>query len=240
MTETTRGRRQRRQREDVLAVAADLLLQRGVDRFSLRELARRTDYTPGALYNFFPGKQALLDELTERVFERFDAYLGAVSSDLPVAERLAQLSDAYMRFAEEHGEEYQLVFTRIPAPGSTSFDDADAVPRPWSHLVDACRDGAIGGDLKARSHEAARVVFFQFFALHHGLAMLRLTRMKALPPQVFEPLAEAVRADFVRGLLSRPAERGAGDTSPRPGRPGPPVAPSQTTQRTSRRSKEES
>lgn len=205
MDDSTRGRRQRRRREDLLDAASLLLLERGHEGFSLRELARRTDYTPGALYNFFPGKDALMEELSRRVFTHFDAYLAEVPRDLPAGRRLALLSDAYLRFAAENAEEYLLLFTRIPAPGSTTFDDPEAAPEPWRHLIDACREGAMAGELRARDHEQARLAFFQFFALHHGLAMLRLTRMKELPAPLFEGLSRGVRETFIAGLLDTPA-----------------------------------
>ena len=208
MNGSTRGRRQKRQRQEVLAAAADLLLERGLDGFSLRELARRTDYTPGALYNFFPGKDALLEELTGQVFDRFGAYLADVPRDLPAAQRLLRLSEAYMRFARENPEEYLLLFTRIPAPGSTTFDDPAAAPRPWLHLIEACRDATLAGELRARDEQEARLAFFQFFCVHHGLAMLRLTRMKELPDGLFEGLSSGVRQTFVAGLLATtPATR---------------------------------
>lgn len=202
MTGSTRGRRQKRQRDDLLDAAAQLLLEHGLEGFSLRELARRTDYTPGALYNFFPGKDALLAELAGRVFERFDAYLADVPRDLPAGRRLSLLSDAYLRFAAENPEEYLLLFTHIPAPGSMTFDDPDVAPAPWRHLIDACRDGAIAGELQARDDPQARLVFFQYFALHHGLAMLRLTRMRELPAPLFDGLSRGVRETFIAGLLT--------------------------------------
>ena len=214
MTDTTRGRRQKRQRDELLDLAAQLLLDRGLEGFSLRELARRADYTPGALYNFFPGKDALLEELTRRVFTHFDAYLAEVPHDVPTGRRLALLSDAYQRFAIENPEEYLLLFTRIPAPGSTTFDDPASAPEPWRHLIDAFRQGALAGELRARDDEQARLAFFQFFALHHGLAMLRLTRMKELPVPFFEGLSRGVRESFVAGLLDTPDTHPTGDGSP--------------------------
>lgn len=215
MTETTRGRRQKRQRDELLDLAAELLLERGVEGFSLRELARRADYTPGALYNYFPGRDALLGELTQRVFTHFDAYLAEVPHDLPAGRRLALLSDAYQRFAVENPEEYLLLFLRIPAPGSTTFDDPDAAPEPWRHVIDACRQGVLSGGLRARDDEQGRLAFFQFFALHHGLAMLRLTRMRDLPAPFFEGLSRGVRESFVAGLLASSVTPSSGDGPPR-------------------------
>jgi AcrR family transcriptional regulator len=204
MTGSPRGRRRRVRKEEILVAATELLLETGVEGFSLRELARRTDYTPGALYGFFSSKEALLDELAESVFSRMQEHFADVPTARPFHERLDLLSDAYMEFALGHPQEYLMVFTRIPAPDSTTFDVTAPVPAPWTAIVDAFKDGASSGELRVRSADDARTAFFQFFALHHGLAMLRLTRMRDLPEQTFEPISAAARSAFTAALLTAP------------------------------------
>ena len=128
MSASTRGRRRRRTEEELLDLAAALLLEVGAERFSLRELARRADYSPGALYGYFAGKEALLDALAERVLQRLGDALGAAVGDGPATLRLAALGEAYLEFASSHRDEYLLLFTRIPAPGEMRFDDPEAAP----------------------------------------------------------------------------------------------------------------
>jgi AcrR family transcriptional regulator len=213
---STRGRRRRRTSEEILDLAAELLLEGGAEGFSLRELARRADYTPGALYGYFPSKEALLDALAERVLQRLGDALGAVPTGTPAVRRLADLGDAYLAFATSNPDEYLLLFTRIPAPGELSFDDPQAAPTPWRHVIDAVRAGVAGGEIPGRGDVEARAVFFHFFALHHGLAMLRLTRMRALPDPVFAMVAGGARSEFLNGVTVPPRHE-AGD-GPKPTR----------------------
>jgi AcrR family transcriptional regulator len=206
--ESTRERRGRRLREQILETAREIVLESGVDGLSLREVARRLDYSAGALYTYFADKDALLDALTAGVFEELGRYFERVPADLPPAERLARLGRAYLDFAGENPEQYLLVFTRIAAPVTTRFDELEAAPYPWSIVVQTCHAGVVAGDLATAEGYGGREIFFHFFALHHGLAMLRLTRMRALPPQVFGPISDAVRDAFARGLVSGdPKER---------------------------------
>lgn len=53
--------------ERILAVAADLLGEVGVERWSTNLVCERAGLTPPALYRYFPNKYALLHELGERL-----------------------------------------------------------------------------------------------------------------------------------------------------------------------------
>lgn len=200
--ESTRERRNRRTREQILATAREIVLESGVDGLSLREVARRLDYSPGALYTYFADKDALLDGLTAGVFEGLGRYFERVPEDLPAPERLDGLGRAYLDFAAENPEQYLLVFTRIAAPAAMRFDQQEAAPYPWSMVVAACQAGVGAGELATAEGYGGREIFFHFFALHHGLAMLRLTRMRALPEEVFGPIGAAVRDAYLRSLTS--------------------------------------
>ena len=200
--ESTRERRGRRTREQILATAREIVLESGVGGLSLREVARRLDYSPGALYTYFEDKDALVDALTASVFDELGRYFERAPGNLPAVERLAALGRAYLDFASENPEQYLLVFTRIAAPATQRFDELGQAPYPWSIVVEACRAGVESGELATAEGYGGREIFFHFFALHHGLAMLRLTRMRALPEEVFGPIGVAVRDAYLRSLTS--------------------------------------
>ena len=54
----------------VLDAARTVFAESGLERMSVREIARRAGYTPGALYAFYDGKQALLAALLEEILDR--------------------------------------------------------------------------------------------------------------------------------------------------------------------------
>ncbi len=206
--ESTRERRNRRTREQILATAREIVLESGVDGLSLREVARRLDYSPGALYTYFADKDALVDALTAGVFGELGRYFERVPQDLPVPERLAALGRAYLDFASESPEQYLLVFTRFAAPATQRFDELGQAPYPWSIVVETCHAGVVSGELATTEGYLGREIFFHFFALHHGLAMLRRPRMRALTEEVIGPISDAVRDAFARSVVSGdPKER---------------------------------
>jgi TetR/AcrR family transcriptional repressor of nem operon len=66
-------------RQAIVAAAARLFRQRGVDGVGLVELMKEAGFTPGGFYNHFKSKQALAQEVVAAALEQADAQL---SSDL--------------------------------------------------------------------------------------------------------------------------------------------------------------
>ena len=50
-------------REKILGVTRSLLVEGGVEAVTMREVARRVEYSPAALYQHFADKEALIHEL---------------------------------------------------------------------------------------------------------------------------------------------------------------------------------
>ncbi len=61
--------------EHILAVAARLLDDVGVDAFNTNLLAERADVRVRTIYRYFPNKHAIILELAARMYERADASL---------------------------------------------------------------------------------------------------------------------------------------------------------------------
>lgn len=75
--------------ERILAVAAELLGEVGVERWSTNLVCERAGLTPPALYRYFPNKYALLHELGERLMavqnELLEAWATPATMALPRA-----------------------------------------------------------------------------------------------------------------------------------------------------------
>ena len=77
---TAQGRRRIRNRQAILDAALALIEVSGIDGWSMRELAERVDYTPGALYRYFDGKAALLAALTDESMDGLRTHLAKCES----------------------------------------------------------------------------------------------------------------------------------------------------------------
>lgn len=58
-----------RTRERILAVAAQEFLDKGFAKANLRDIARKSEVTTGAIYRHFPGKEELFQELLRPAFD---------------------------------------------------------------------------------------------------------------------------------------------------------------------------
>ncbi|NDJ33537.1 MAG: TetR/AcrR family transcriptional regulator, partial [Chloroflexi bacterium] len=108
---TPQERRQARTREAILTAARALIRENGADKLSLRAIARRIDYSPAGLYEYFDSKDDIILTLCERGEEQLTAYLQRVPSDLPFAERVPAMVAAYVDFARDNPEFFQLLFS---------------------------------------------------------------------------------------------------------------------------------
>ncbi|MBL7255510.1 TetR/AcrR family transcriptional regulator [Paractinoplanes lichenicola] len=98
-------------REVLLEQAEVMLRAEGVDGLSLRELARQAGVSHGAPRSHFIDRQALLDALAERGFDRLTERVVAALRDPGLdRERLRLVGRAYVAFAVENAALMELMF----------------------------------------------------------------------------------------------------------------------------------
>lgn len=117
---TPRERRDRvvagARRAHIVAAAREAFVERGLDGTSLREIARRAGYTPGALYSYFPSKEelyaALLVESLTRLRDRVSGAVlpSAVAPRASAADELRLRALAFFDFYREHPQDLDLGF----------------------------------------------------------------------------------------------------------------------------------
>lgn len=87
--------------QGVLDAAEQLILEQGLNAFSIPAVAERLGYTRASIYHFFPTPHALLNELSRRYYEESSTVimeLARASRELPwkaLLERLLQVAAAY-------------------------------------------------------------------------------------------------------------------------------------------------
>ena len=74
----------------------------GPEALSLRQVARRADFSPAALYNYFSSRDEIIASLFAESFERLNTYLKRVPTDLPLKTRVVELGMAYLDFGREN------------------------------------------------------------------------------------------------------------------------------------------
>jgi len=107
-------------REEILDATTELLLETGhAKAVSIRLVAQRVGVTPPSIYLHFADKDALLDAVCARYFEKLDEEMQRVAVDQPsTIDVLRAQGLAYVRFALKTPELYRIATMAESRPGS--------------------------------------------------------------------------------------------------------------------------
>ena len=97
-------------RERCVDTALTIIGEHGLDKLSLRDVARRLGVSHQAPYKHFPSRDHLLAEIVRRCFARFNAAMAASPTHRDPMLTLRERGLTYLRFAAEHPLEYRLMF----------------------------------------------------------------------------------------------------------------------------------
>jgi len=166
-----RDRRRLATRAEILAAARELLLEVGPEALSLRQVARRADFSPAALYTYFSSRDELVSSLFAESFERLDACLRRVPSDLAPDRRVVELGMAYMDFARDNPMDLRCVLlaTSQELPPSSG----KALGLGAARLIgETFRQGMEQGVFASTSQLSAAEMAYGAWALVHGLVAI--------------------------------------------------------------------
>lgn len=107
-------------RDEILDATTELLLETGhAKAVSIRSVAQRVGVTPPSIYLHFADKDALLDAVCARYFEKLDEEMQRVVADQPsTIDALRAQGLAYVRFAMKTPELYRIATMYESRPGS--------------------------------------------------------------------------------------------------------------------------
>jgi AcrR family transcriptional regulator len=214
--------RQERDREAVsraiLDAARDLFVEEGYQNVSMRKIAERIEYSPAAIYGYFPSKDDIFFALAE---EGFRILIGQTSLEKPTTagpvDPLHCIRIALMRvyeFSKSHPEYFALMFLDRSVPRISKDLGRFGFLREIRIQVDALIQSAIdAGHFPAGSRPD--VLFRIMLAAVHGVAVMRLCDRLA-PGEDADALAVDALEAVIAGLRA-----GCPVTSPPAGCPEP-------------------
>jgi len=102
-------------RDAIFRSAVELLLERGYEAFSLRQVAERIGYSATTIYRDFENKDDLVFGIVDEGFRIFGDRLqaAAVAAPDPLG-RIRAVGEAYVQFGLEHAVYYRLMFMQRP------------------------------------------------------------------------------------------------------------------------------
>ena len=164
--------------QTILDTARAIMQEDGVAALSMQELARRLDMRAPSLYNYFSGKMDIYDALFRLGFILFAEHLDqAVACAQTWPEELQRTFEAYMTFALQNPDLYQLCFER-PIPGFVPSQESLEVS--FGRLQVAYeRTDQLLADI--RTGLSPKQTTDLIIAMMHGLTALHLSNEPHLP-----------------------------------------------------------
>ena len=153
--------------------ALELVTEQGIDRLSLREVARRVGVSHTAPYRHFSDKEALLAAVAAAGFRSLTSCLQRESADPTTGplKKLQAIGVAYVRFAIGHPAHYRVMFGAFQVARGVypELDEASRVA--FAPLVEAIVSGQKAESV--REGDPIRLAWTAW-SLVHGLATLHI------------------------------------------------------------------
>ena len=124
----TIAKRKVRQKEElkgkILEAARSLFIEHGYEETSIRNIAERIEYSPTTIYLYFKDKDDIFFALHREGFVLLNKYFSVLAEVEHPFERLKAISKAYIKFALENREYYDLMFiSRSPMSALENRDE---------------------------------------------------------------------------------------------------------------------
>ena len=164
-------------RDALIRAADDLLAEKGLEGFTLRETARRAGVSPAAPSHHFGGTPGLMTEVAALGYQELALRLEVAGKDGTPAERLKAQGVAYVRFALDFPGRFHLMF-RHDLLLKEQPVLAQATAKAWDALektVLAIRGQAEEAELDAEG----KAMLIGIWSTAHGFAHLTLDKKLA-------------------------------------------------------------
>jgi AcrR family transcriptional regulator len=204
--------RQERDREAIsraiLDAARELFITEGYRNVSIRKIAEKIEYSPAAIYGYFPSKDDIFYALADEGFRLLHTSDNAAAMDaalekLEPLERIRAIFWRLYEFSRQHPQYFELMFVDRSVPRISQAYERFAFAREMkAHLVGQVQKCIDSGALP--SHLNATVVFRVLSMGLFGAAMMRLSDRLGRGENA-DSLARDVLAVTLRGLQSSTA-----------------------------------
>ena len=197
--------RQEREREAtsraILDAARDLFVAEGYQNVSIRKIAEKIEYSPAAIYSYFPSKDDIFMALAEEGFHKlFESGVCAYEQD-PNAAPVDCIRAAFLKiyaFSKEQPEYHALMFLDRSVPRiSRDWQRFGFVREMRTHLTELIQHAIDRGDFAPGSN--AEMVFRVLMVVVQGISAMRLCDRLA-PGEDADGLAHATLEAALTGL----------------------------------------
>lgn len=163
----------------------------------MKSLATECEQSVGAVYRYFPGKQALLTGLQIRAIRALEAHVEIrIAGQRDLVAQIEVAAQSWSAFAESHPALFHLVDASLSDPNRVlSDDDASEVDAALATVLGrivGLFDAAVERELLSPGDSVLRT--HALWAAVHGAGHFRKRRV--------EPTGEQVEQELIRALLA--------------------------------------
>ena len=199
-------------RRAILDAARELFVAEGFQQVSIRKIAERIEYSPAAIYSYFPSKDDIFFALAEEGFRLLGdpatPEAAERRSGLPPLERVRAIFWHLYEFSREHPQYFALMFLERSVPRINREYERFAFAREMKrHLIDEIQRSIDAGALPASTSPSVAIRILTMGIL--GVATMRLTERLG-PAEDADALAHDVIDVVLAGLQSGVAVRSTG------------------------------
>lgn len=178
--------------ERILEAGKKLFLQRGVQDFSMRNLAEMLDMTKNNLYNYVSSKRELWIAIRNRFYNQYkEENLEIIRSHKgSKCDLILKLYEHFLDFADRDYDKYKMMFNIIEAPPSNRIGPIEDKYREY-RLLDGTtkliQEAIDEGEIKK---DAAPILSLLTYSIVMGVAYIQMIRTKGHGPpfRVWETL----------------------------------------------------
>lgn len=216
------GSKERREREkeqrknQILDVARELLLEKGLRATSINQIAKRSELSVGAFYFYYRSKEELYVALQQ---EGLDLLYGlttaAIRRKRNPKTKIRGIAQAYLTFAEEHRSYFDIINFFLNTSSEIFFSEQlkEQVDEHGNRIVDilanVIADGIRSGDFRPVPPKRYALILW---ATIHGVTQLRKLRHTILRGEDLH----TIYADAVEFFIDAIGTAGAGQEAPTP------------------------
>ena len=189
-------------RRRIMDAAMRLFVEDGYQAVSMRYIAKVIEYSPATIYLYFRDKDDIFYALLQDGFRRLTEKQLAVQDVADPIERLAAHGRAYVDFALENPQLYEIMFSlRGPEVHMNADMDFDTTGDSYGILRRNVRECQEAGHFAGEHPE---VVAFTMWSLVHGAASLATSgRMDMLPREMRDMLINGFKDSLDRLMKQR-------------------------------------
>jgi AcrR family transcriptional regulator len=202
----TISNRKERQKEElkvkILQAAKELFMQKGFDDTSIRNIAEKIEYSPTTIYLYFKDKDDIFHALHSEGFMLLNQYFKPLAHVSDPFERLKAISKAYITFAMENGEFYDLMFIiRSPMKSLDKGDcDWEEGDRSFGFLLNTITECIDKGYFKGMQPE---ILAFTTWSMVHGICSLEIRNRCSVVSDLNQKDLAHKAGDMVIEILER-------------------------------------